>query len=97
VSQGNAELPHAVSPAAAGPAGALFEGKVGAFYLLTLLGHGEPRGLPGAVTRSVRFQQSAHGRPLDDVTIDAVNADGSNAFLDIQAKRTVNFTRSGAL
>jgi hypothetical protein len=94
VSQGNAELPHAVSPAAAGPAGARFEGKVGAFYLLTLLGRGEPRGLPGAVTRSVRFQQSAHGRPLDDVTIDAVNADGSNAFLDIQAKGTINFTRS---
>jgi hypothetical protein len=28
------------------------------------------------------------------VTIDAVNADGSNAYLDIQAKRTVDFTRS---
>jgi hypothetical protein len=94
VSQGNAELPHAVSPAAAGPAGALFEGKVGAFYLLTLLGHGESRGLPGAVARAVRFQQSAHGRPLDDVTIDATNVDGSDAFLDIQAKRTINFTRS---
>ena len=61
---------------------------------MTLLGHGEPRGLPGAVTRAVRFQQSAHGRPLDDVTIDAINADGSNAFLDMQAKRTINFTRS---
>jgi hypothetical protein len=94
VSQNHAELPHVVSPAAAGPAGARFEGKVGAFYLLTLLGHGEPRGLPGAVTRAVRFQQSAHGRPLDDVTIDAINADGSIAFLDIQAKRTINFTAS---
>jgi hypothetical protein len=94
VNQNDAELPHVVSPAAAGPAGARFEGKVGAFYLLTLLGHGEPRGLSGAVTRAVRFQQSAHGRPLDDVTIDAINADGSDAFLDIQAKRTINFTRS---
>ena len=81
-------------PAASGPAGALFEGKVGAFYLLDLLGAGEPRGLPGATTRAVRFQQSAHGRPLDDVTIDAINADGSDAFLDIQAKRTIDFTRS---
>jgi hypothetical protein len=40
----------------------------------------------------VRFQQSPHGRPLDDVTVDAINADGSEAFLDIQAKRTINFT-----
>jgi hypothetical protein len=44
----------------------------------------------------VRFQQSAQGRPLDDVTIDAINADGSDAFLDIQAKRTINFTRADA-
>ena len=92
VSQGNPDLPAAVSPAATGPAGPLFEGKVGAFYLLDLLARGEPRGLAGAVARMVRFQQSPHGRPLDDVTIEAVNADGSEAFLDIQAKRTVDFT-----
>lgn len=91
-----ANPPHAVSPAASGPAGARFEGKVGAFYLLDLIGSGEPRGLPGAAIRAVRFQQSAQGRPLDDVTIDAINADGSDAFLDIQAKRTINFTRSDA-
>jgi hypothetical protein len=93
VSQDNANLPHAAPPAASGPASPLFEGKVGAFYLLDLLGSSEPRGLPGATARSVRFQQAPHGRPLDDITIDAVNADGSDAFLDIQAKRTINFTR----
>jgi hypothetical protein len=81
-------------PAATGPAGPRFEAKVGAFYLLSLLGFGEPRGLPGAAVRAVRFQQSAHGRPLDDVTVDADNADGTEAFLDIQAKRTINFTRA---
>lgn len=90
----NANLPQPVSPAASGPAGSRFEGKVGAFYFLALLGSGEPRGLPGATTRAVPFQQSAHDRPLDDVTIDATNADGSAAFLDIQAKRTINFTRA---
>jgi hypothetical protein len=94
MSQENADLPPAVSPTATGPAGPRFEGKVGAFYFLALLGRGEPRGLPGAATRTVRFQQSAHGRPLDDVTVDATNTDGSDAFLDIQAKRTINFTRA---
>jgi hypothetical protein len=96
VSEDNANPPHAVSPAASGPAGARFEGKVGAFYLLALLGSGEPRGLPGATARAVRFQQSAQDRPLDDVTIDAINADGTDAFLDIQAKRTIDFTRADA-
>jgi hypothetical protein len=86
----------AAPPAASGPAGPRFEGKVGAFYFLALLGSGEPRGLPGATVRAVRFQQSPHGRPLDDVTIDAINADGSDAFLDIQAKRTINFTAGDA-
>jgi hypothetical protein len=94
MSQDNSDLPAAASPAASGPAGPRFEGKVGAFYFLALLGRGEPRGLPGAVARTVRFQQSAHNRPLDDVTIDATNADGSEAFLDIQAKRTINFTQA---
>ena len=85
-------LPPPVSPAASGPAGARFEGKVGAFYLLA-----SSLGRAARASRyrrpRVRFQQSAQGRPLDDVTIDAINADGSDAFLDIQAKRTINFTR----
>jgi hypothetical protein len=92
VSDISADSLPATPPGASGPAGTRFEGKVGAFYFLALIGGGEPRGLPGALIRRVRFQQSAHGRPLDDVTIDAVNADGSEAFLDIQAKRTIDFT-----
>ena len=81
-------------PSSTGPSGPRFEAKVGGFYLLSLLSAGEPRGLPGASVRTVRFQQAAHGRPLDDLTIDALNADGSQAFLDIQAKRTIDFVRS---
>lgn len=94
MSLGKSEPPPPASPAAAGPAGALFECKVGAFYMLALLAGSEPRGLPGAEIRAVRFQQSADGRPLDDVTVDALNADGSEAFLDLQAKRTINFTQT---
>jgi hypothetical protein len=92
VSEADSNLPQPAAPAAAGPAGARFEGKVGAFYFLALLARGEPRGLPGAIGHAVRFQQSPHGRPFDDVTLDATNADGSQALLDIQAKRTINFT-----
>jgi hypothetical protein len=50
------ELPRVAPPAATGNAGPRFEAKVGVFYLLSTLSAGEPRGLPGAVTRSVHFQ-----------------------------------------
>jgi hypothetical protein len=46
-----------------------------------------PRGLPAAITRTVAFQQRGSGRPLDDVVVPAINADGSPAALEIQAKR----------
>jgi hypothetical protein len=81
-------------PAATGNAGPQFEGKVGAFYLLTLLSSSEPRGLPGATIRTVEFQQRGSGRPLDDVIVKATNGDGSAAILEIQAKRTLTFTAS---
>jgi hypothetical protein len=48
------ELTRIAPPAATGNAGPRFEAKVGAFYLLAVLTAGEPRGLPGAVTRSCR-------------------------------------------
>lgn len=88
------EAIHGMSPGATGPGGPHFEGKVGAFYLLSLLGSGEPRGLPGARADKIKFQQASSGRPFDDVTVDGSNSDGSKAFLDIQAKTKVNFTRS---
>jgi hypothetical protein len=84
----------AAPPAATGNAGPQFEGKVGAFYLLALLASSEPRGLPGATIRTVEFQQRGSGRPLDDVIVQATNADGSAAILEIQAKRSLTFTAS---
>ena len=84
--------PQVAPPAATGNAGPQFEGKVGAFYLLSLLIGGEPRGLPGATIRTVEFQQRGSGPPLDDVIVQAANGDGSPATLEIQAKRTLTFT-----
>ena len=87
------KTPQVAPPAATGNAGPQFESKVGAFYLLSVLIGSEPRGLPGALTRAVAFQQrGSSGRPLDDVIIHAVNVDGSPATLEIQAKRTLTFT-----
>jgi len=96
VSEQSSSRPHVAPPAATGNAGPQFEGKVGAFYLLSLLIGGEPRGLPGAIARTVAFQQRGSGRPLDDVVIQAINADGSPATLEIQAKRTLSFTATDA-
>ena len=89
-----AVLPTVSPPSGTGAAGPQFEGRVGAFYLLSLLGGTEPRGLPGATVQTVAFQQYASGRPLDDVIIEATNADGSAAVLEIQAKRALTFTAS---
>ena len=72
------------------------EAKVGAFYALSLLSGSEPRGLPGAIIRSVEFQQRVAGHALDDVIVKAINGDGSPAILEIQAKRTLTFTASDA-
>src|ERR1700686_252957 len=85
--------PQVAPPAATGNAGPQFEGKVGAFYLLSLLSSSEPRGLPGATIRTVEFQQRGSGRPLDDVIVQATNADVSAAILEIQAKRTLKRRR----
>lgn len=83
-------------PAATGNAGPCFEAKVGAYYLLALVANSEPRGLPGATTQRVQFQQAPAGCPMDDVVVQAVGADGSPATLELQAKRTLDFTRSDA-
>jgi len=94
VSEKRPKHPQVAPPAATGNAGPQFEGKVGAFFLLSLLSSSEPRGLPGATIRTVEFQQRGSGRPLDDVVVQATNADGSDAVLEIQAKRTLTFTTS---
>lgn len=81
-------------PAATANAGGRFEARVGGFYLLSLLAAGEPRGLPGATVERVRFQQAVDGFPFDDVVVEARSADGSPATLELQAKRTLDFTAS---
>lgn len=82
------------SPAATGPAGARFEGQVGAYYLLTLLIGAEPCGLPSTRIERVEFQRAPEGYPLDDIVIHARDGDGSAAILEIQAKRSLRFTKS---
>ena len=84
----------ASSPASSGPAGARFEAQVGAYYLLTLLIGAEPCGLPGTRIERVEFQRAPEGYPLDDIVIHARDGDGSNAILEVQAKRSLRFTKS---
>lgn len=82
------------SPAAAGPAGAVLEGHVGAQYLLPLLSGGEARGLPGVVVTRVAFQRASLDHPMDDVIVTGNDRQGRPATLEVQAKRTVAFTAS---
>jgi hypothetical protein len=79
------------SPAATGPAGSLFEGQVGAFFLLSLLVRAEPRGLPGTTLERVEFQRAGEGHPLDDVIVHAHDAQGKPALLEVQVKKGVTF------
>lgn len=87
----------AASPSASGPAGALFEGQVGAHYLLTLLAEADARGLPGAKIDCVELQRAGEGHPLDDVIVRATLPTGDAALLEIQVKRTVKFTASDSV
>lgn len=87
----------AASPSASGPAGALFEGQVGAHYLLTMLADADPRGLPGVLIDRVAFQQAGEGYPLDDVIMHGVTNAGESAVLEIQVKRTITFAPGDAV
>jgi hypothetical protein len=82
---------HGTSPSSSGPAGSLFEGQVGAFFLLSLLVRAEPRGLPGAIIDRVEFQRAPEGHPLDDVIVHAHDAQGKPAVLEIQVKKGISF------
>jgi hypothetical protein len=81
----------ATSPNSSGPAGPLFEGEVGAHYLLSLLVGAEPRGLPGTHSIRVEMQRAAQGRSLDDVIVHAQDRAGQPAVLEIQVKRGITF------
>jgi hypothetical protein len=83
--------PLATSPAAAGPAGPNFEGKIGAYFLLGLLAQSAPVALAGTTIVKVAFQRASEGFPLDDTIAHAEHADGKAATLQIQAKRTITF------
>lgn len=86
------------SPASTGPAGARFEGQVGAHYLLTMLAHAEPRGLPGTTIDRVEFQRGDDGFPLDDVIVHAhEKTTGNAATLQIQVKRSIQFAPGDAV
>jgi hypothetical protein len=79
------------SPASSGPAGSLFEGQVGAHYLLSMLTGAEPRGLPGTMIQRIEFQRAAEDRPLDDVIVHAHDVHGVPVVLEIQVKRSITF------
>jgi hypothetical protein len=82
------------SPASSGPAGPHFEGQVGAYYLLALLAGSEVRGLPGCTVDRVRLQGAPEGHALDDVIVQAHDGSGKIALLEIQVKRSIDFTPS---
>lgn len=79
------------SPSSTGPAGAHFEGKVGAHYLLSLLVGAPPRGLVGTTIDRVELQRAPQGMYLDDVIIRAHDRTGNAAVLEIQVKLTITF------
>ena len=53
------------SPSASGPSGALFEAKVDAHVLLTMLGKANPRRWPGLAIGRVELQRAGKGHPLN--------------------------------
>lgn len=82
------------SPASTGPAGAHFEGQVGAHYLLSMLIDSDPRGLPGVAIDRIEFQRGTEGYPLDDIVVHAHDNQGCATLLEIQVKRSVTFAPS---
>lgn len=85
------ETKKGIPPAAAGPAGAEFEVKVGSSYLLSMLADAPARGLPGSTIEKVSFQQGDDGCPMDDVVVTTRGSSGETATLEIQAKRSITF------
>jgi hypothetical protein len=84
--------PKLASPSSSGPAGALFEGRVGAHYLLTMLAEADPRGLPGVSIGRLELQRAGEGHPLDDVIVRGTVKTGEPAVLEVQVKRTITFS-----
>ena len=87
----NQGMTEETSPSATGPAGSLFEGQVGAFFLLSLLLRTEPRGLPGTTIDRLSFQRASEDHPLDDVIVHAHDAHGKPAIPEVQVKESMTF------
>jgi len=79
-----------LSPASRRGAGTYVEGELGAFYLMSMLADIPAHGLPGARIAKVRFQDTALGYKLDDLTIYGVSPTG-DSLLEIQSKRDITF------
>jgi len=82
------------SPASTGPAGPHFEGQVGAYYLLAMLAGAEALGLPRFGISRVRLQGAPEGYSLDDVVVYGQDSQGIPASLEIQVKRSIDFSPS---
>jgi hypothetical protein len=80
------------SPTSTGPAGAHFEGKVGAHYLLSMLVDAAPRGLPGTTIDKIELQRASQEMFLDDIVVRAHDRSGATALSEIQVKRTITFS-----
>ncbi len=86
------ERPKTQSPELAGGAGFTFEGGVGGFYLVALLGEAYAPGMEGRTVSRVALQQRNFGEPLDDVIVDFRGAAGEEARLSLQAKSALVIT-----
>ncbi|MBA30206.1 MAG: hypothetical protein CME95_15860 [Hyphomonadaceae bacterium] len=80
-----------------GPAGPQFEVSVGVHYALAVLAETECFGLPGAVASKIAFQRRDQGHPLDDIILTGVSWEGATQTLEIQAKRSLSFTKSNTV
>lgn len=85
----NDDLNEAVSPAATGGEGTIFEHKVGAVCLATLLTGGQPFFLEAASLREVHLQTGHQGRNTDDIALTAIARDGTVRKALIQVKRSL--------
>lgn len=79
------------SPELTGGSGFTYENAVAAFYLTSVFTEGTPLGLSEAVATAVRLQRGETGRPLDDLIVEALGADGT-ASIDLQVTTTLALT-----
>ncbi|MCH9752796.1 MAG: hypothetical protein K0U61_11335, partial [Alphaproteobacteria bacterium] len=93
----SSDTPLGDSPRMTGPAGGQFEVSVGVHYALAVLAETEAFGLPGAVVTKIAFQRFDQGYPLDDIILTATKPDGVSHTLEIQAKRSLSFTKSNTV